>query len=374
VCGDGITCPDTEACDDGFKTACGTCNATCTGAGTGKICNDGVFCPDLEADTDCGYMCTAQCALGKKCLEQRDCTTSECAGPVGTCSTCGNDFLDSGEQCDPTSVPASVPAGGVVGCFGGDSVNTCLYDFSKVTQIFCDGACSIGGTDCAQADANLLCQLRTGWINSTATAFTTGVVTASPGFGCLPLDTPHGTLVSLGPQPKYGLSTALLYDTTNLQQTYGSGGKVITSTGLTCSLPVCGNGSRDPGERCDGAVGVPAGGLVSCRPAGTNGCKFDFSKVNQLYCGGSCTWAGTTGCDQADADLLCKLKLGSATATASAFVLGAPQNAPGFTCPTYGIDLGPMPEYGVSQHVYYHPISVARAGTDQIITSATCKP
>ena len=30
ICGDGETCPELEFCDDGFADACGTCNADCT--------------------------------------------------------------------------------------------------------------------------------------------------------------------------------------------------------------------------------------------------------------------------------------------------------------------------------------------------------
>ena len=40
-CGDGILQPLFEVCDDGFTDACGTCNADCTGAGTGATCGDG---------------------------------------------------------------------------------------------------------------------------------------------------------------------------------------------------------------------------------------------------------------------------------------------------------------------------------------------
>ena len=29
-------CPELEECDDGFTDACGTCNADCTGAGSGR--------------------------------------------------------------------------------------------------------------------------------------------------------------------------------------------------------------------------------------------------------------------------------------------------------------------------------------------------
>ena len=34
-----------EQCDDGYD-ACGTCNAECSGAGTGATCGDGEVCPE----------------------------------------------------------------------------------------------------------------------------------------------------------------------------------------------------------------------------------------------------------------------------------------------------------------------------------------
>ncbi|MDH5676277.1 MAG: hypothetical protein OEZ06_29425, partial [Myxococcales bacterium] len=53
-CGDGALCAETEACDDGYNDACGTCNATCTGAGAGSSCGDGALCAETEACDD-GY-------------------------------------------------------------------------------------------------------------------------------------------------------------------------------------------------------------------------------------------------------------------------------------------------------------------------------
>jgi len=41
VCGDGVTCAETESCDDAETNACGVCNADCTDAGTGVACKDG---------------------------------------------------------------------------------------------------------------------------------------------------------------------------------------------------------------------------------------------------------------------------------------------------------------------------------------------
>jgi cysteine-rich repeat protein/parallel beta-helix repeat protein len=63
VCGDGVL-DESEACDDGFTDACGTCNADCTGGGDGYSCGDGIICPEFEVCDDagdsetCDYDCT----------------------------------------------------------------------------------------------------------------------------------------------------------------------------------------------------------------------------------------------------------------------------------------------------------------------------
>ncbi|RLA18672.1 MAG: hypothetical protein DRQ56_07030 [Gammaproteobacteria bacterium] len=49
VCGDGLV-EGTEACDDFNASSCGTCNATCTGPGTGMTCTSGEGC---GSDGDC---------------------------------------------------------------------------------------------------------------------------------------------------------------------------------------------------------------------------------------------------------------------------------------------------------------------------------
>ncbi len=73
ICGDGVVGGD-EVCDDGFKDACGSCNADCTATGDGASCGDGVVCEELEVCDDeftdaCGS-CNADCTaagLGASC-------------------------------------------------------------------------------------------------------------------------------------------------------------------------------------------------------------------------------------------------------------------------------------------------------------------
>jgi len=94
TCGDSSVCPETETCDDGFADACGSCNATCDGAGTGSTCGDGITCPETEACDDnnvdaCGT-CDAACATvqagndcptGIGCVGDDDCTAN-CDGLI----------------------------------------------------------------------------------------------------------------------------------------------------------------------------------------------------------------------------------------------------------------------------------------------------
>ena len=80
LCGDGQVCPETETCDDNFTDACGSCNATCSAPGTGSLCGDGQVCPETETCDDgetnaCGP-CNASCTAsgnGQPCVTQAAC-------------------------------------------------------------------------------------------------------------------------------------------------------------------------------------------------------------------------------------------------------------------------------------------------------------
>ncbi len=78
-CGDGDWCPETEWCDDGYTGACGSCNADCTGPGTGSTCGDGVVCSETEQCDDGGTDACGSC-------------NADCTGP-GSGSTCGDGVL-----------------------------------------------------------------------------------------------------------------------------------------------------------------------------------------------------------------------------------------------------------------------------------------
>ncbi len=90
-CGDGNLDPD-EQCDDGYNDACGSCDATCDGAGTGSTYGDGELCPETEEcddgnliDGDC---CSSTCELepdGSDCEDDGDVCSSDTCDGAGTC-------------------------------------------------------------------------------------------------------------------------------------------------------------------------------------------------------------------------------------------------------------------------------------------------
>ncbi len=206
-----------------------------------------------------------------------------------------------------------------------------------------------------------------------------------------------------------------------------------TGPGSSDGAPHCGNGITEPGEACDDAntdetddclstceaascgdghvhAGVEAcddgtndGSYGGCQPGcaalgphcgdnlvqaayehcdtagqpypgvGCDGCLFDFSAVPQLYCHGTCTWAGASGCDQADADIYCKLVTANPASTAQSFSVVTALPQPGFSCATYGNNLGPLPRFGVNQNVWYQGSSIyANHGPGQVVANVAC--
>jgi hypothetical protein len=133
----------------------------------------------------------------------------------------------------------------------------------------------------------------------------------------------------------------------------------------------CGDGKVTGGEEWD-----PLPGPFTTAPV-TPLCRFDFSSVPQLYCHADCSWGGAPGCDQADADVFCKLRTDNPRSTASAFTAGVRLDAPGFSCPgevTLGTDIGPLPSRGVTSNVFYSDGSIAQThGPSGIaIVAVTC--
>jgi hypothetical protein len=89
----------------------------------------------------------------------------------------------------------------------------------------------------------------------------------------------------------------------------------------------CGDGTLDLGEELDPPVSPYDNAVVS-----EETCRWDFSEIRQLYCTGACSWAGPSGCDDADADLLCQLQLDNPSAVAASYTTSPAQSEAGFTC------------------------------------------
>lgn len=133
--------------------------------------------------------------------------------------------------------------------------------------------------------------------------------------------------------------------------------------------PYCGDGDVDAVEMCDPEVQLPYAN-VDCDD---DSCLLDFSSIPQIYCYGSCSWGGIYGCDQFEADILCKLTTGDPTSTASDWDLAYALDAPGFACPGFGVNMGTMPELGVAQTVYYQDFSIlATHGAGAVVVNPSC--
>jgi len=84
------------------------------------------------------------------------------------------------------------------------------------------------------------------------------------------------------------------------------------------------------------------------------------------------TVISTYGCDQFEADLLCKLTAGDPSSTATSFDLAYTIAAPGFACPNFGVDMGALPELGVNQTVLYQDFNLAQThGNGVVVVNPT---
>lgn len=125
ICGNNIV-EFPEACDDGFRDACGSCNETCTADGGGSTCGDGERCPEYETCDD-GNTVTETCAYGQaQCLICNE----TCEALPGLVVGCGDGVRNRGselpdnefEVCDDAEPPrlcsdlSSVFSGGLATC------------------------------------------------------------------------------------------------------------------------------------------------------------------------------------------------------------------------------------------------------------------
>jgi hypothetical protein len=128
----------------------------------------------------------------------------------------------------------------------------------------------------------------------------------------------------------------------------------------------CGDGVLDEGEEQD-----PPESIFSTVDVDDLTCRWDFSEVEQLYCNGGCSWAGDLSCDDADADIFCKLRTGNPLSEASSYTVETALSAPGFPCPSGYTDV--YTDRGVSETVYYTDLDIlATHGPGEVVTNPVC--
>jgi hypothetical protein len=192
------------------------------------------LCDDLDACT-AGEICNnGQCTGGTlttACSNGDGCCPNGCTiNNDDDCQLCGNTTLEVGEELDPPPGPSTaVPL---------DTIS-CRYDFSAITQWYCNGTCGNWGgsaSGCDQGDADVFCKLKMDNPNSTATTFGTGTAAAAPGVCCPPPTAQPGGLgcVSLGVLTSRGVALNVGVHDTSLSGTHG-GGTVIMN--LVCTNP-----------------------------------------------------------------------------------------------------------------------------------------
>ena len=126
----------------------------------------------------------------------------------------------------------------------------------------------------------------------------------------------------------------------------------------------CGDGLVDAGEEVDPDPGYT---YITVDAA----CRWDFSSINQLYCNGGCTWAGSSDCDQSDADIFCKLLTDNPSSTASSWTNTTALDQHGFSCPGGGDEIDT--DRGVSVSVYYLDSSILSShGPGNVIAYPVC--
>jgi hypothetical protein len=142
--------------------------------------------------------------------------------------------------------------------------------------------------------------------------------------------------------------------------------------GATCTKPLCGNGTLDPGEEtdstADGTREVPVNPIT---------CRFDFSDIKQWFCAETCGFWGDRkeGCQQEDADAFCRLKMDDFRATARSFDVKNTTANPGICCPTAARVCAPVGNFGnrgVDVNVLSTDDLASSHGTKASITNLVC--
>jgi cysteine-rich repeat protein len=285
------TCETVGAYIGGTLLCLGSCSYNLSGC-IPIQCGDGVIsageaCDD--SDTDSGDGCNILCSVE---------SGWDCTGEPSTCTPlCGNNTVDSGEQCDGGQLGTGTCQGlgydtGSLACTTG-----CTYNTSDCSMFSCGDGMITGIEECDGGDLNGTTCMSLGFVSgqlgcTTNCGFDTsgcvspvcgdGIITASLGEQCDDNDTNSGD----------GCNAACQVEN----------GYICTSEPSNCTLS-CGNATWDPGEDCDGGdlhggtcltLGFP-GGTLSCGPT----CNYNTISCLDAVCPNAIR-EGSEECDGSD--------------------------------------------------------------------------
>jgi cysteine-rich repeat protein len=393
-CGDGLVNPAAgESCDDGNVVAGDGCNADCRPSGicgngtldTGEACDDG--------NVTGGDSCSTSCRL----------------------ESCGNGTLEPGESCDHGGVPTAtcdsdctpVTCGdGVINSMAGETCDdagmsaTCNHDCTPaacgdgVANAAAGEECDTGGSSASCDHDCTIARCGDGVINATAgeTCDASGVSTPSCDRDCTAPACGDDFVNAAAGEECDTASESTLCDADCTAAWCGDGmvnamageecddGNRVDSDGCSACLVQldCGNGILNPGEDMD----PPPGPSLSV-PVDAQTCRYDFTSISQLYCIDACgNWGGGDGCQQEDADALCKLRMDNPASTAISFTIGEATAAPGICCPPPLLEdpaqagcvpLGVLADRGVAIAVSVHEADLLSThGPGQVVTEVIC--
>jgi len=336
------TCSDGNKCTDSDYCSAGQCIS-----GAPLVCNDNNPCTDdsCSPSTGCVYTNdnTNTCTDNNVCTINDRCSSGSCIndGPL----TCDDNNQCTQNKCDPVS-----------GCYYPNQSNgyNCNDNNKCTTVDTCQNGQCIGSSTLTCVDGNPCTQDN-----------------CDPATGCVFPNEPNNKICNdnnpctsgdhcMSGQCVKTADTVCPAQICKSSSCNSSSGCVYTSI-----LPCCGNGivetTGTAREECDDgcAKGDPA--LCDAADDG-DGCDADctvtcfFEAIQFMYCNGSCSYAGGSGCDQSDADLFCRLKTCNANASASTWSIvsiNSTSNKPGIVCVGKGTNKGPQPAYNVNIDVWY---------------------
>jgi hypothetical protein len=380
---------------------CGACgmscvaphsSATCTASacGAGKCENGWGDCDgnpkngceaNLHLDTGNCTMCGMGCMLAHAIAACSDgCYISACDFGFDDCNQdqmdgCETSVLSDTNNCGGCGVPCNALPNAMANCTAGNCVlGTCndgFYDCDNNPMTGCEANIASDPNNCGacgnKCGNGLVC--KNGGCTCAMCNFPNAVSSCVNNM-CI-MGACNANFADCNKNPNDGCEVDLRFNNNNC----GSCGTVCQN-GLfcissQCVVTMCGDKKLEGNEEYD----PPPGPFMSVMvDQGT--CRWHFENVPQLYCNGACSWTGGNDCQQADADLFCKLRTGNPNSKAMSFTKTTALAMPGFPCPlggNYGVNLGPLPTRGVNQNVYYQDSSIlANHGAGNVITNPVC--